>query len=85
MLATFEQLGQLAVLCCIELVGGSCKVCRKEANRSTYGFRDEWGVTAAAQVDRASARAGGGGGGGGSSAVPYKKAQASEIYASIPF
>ena len=26
---------------------------------STHGFRDEWGVTAAAQLDRASARAGG--------------------------
>ena len=25
MLATFERLGQLAVLCCIELVGGSSK------------------------------------------------------------
>ena len=32
---------------------------QKKASRSTHGFRDEWGVTAAAQVDRASARAGG--------------------------
>ena len=30
---------------------------QKKASRSTHSVRDEWGVTAAAQVDRASARA----------------------------
>ena len=59
-----ERTMQCSVVCMCLLNLAECPQCvmvmqdmQKKASKSTHSVRDEWGVTAAAQVDRVRARA----------------------------